>query len=103
MKLTTEQCGTEGVVSKIRFQGARVRKPLLAVSGIIDKRNMVAFDADGSFIVPSNAPELPAIRALLAKARGRIPMHPKNGVFVLKAWEHKTRPPALGFSRPGRS
>ena len=33
------------------FQGAKVRKPLLAVSGVNDKGNMVVFDGSGSFIL----------------------------------------------------
>ena len=35
------------------FQGAKVRKPLLAVSGVIDKGNIVVFDGSGSFILPN--------------------------------------------------
>ena len=36
------------------FQGAKVRKPLLAVSGVIDKGNIVVFAGSGSFILPSS-------------------------------------------------
>ena len=32
------------ISSRVTFQGAKVRKPLLAVSGVIDKGNMVVFD-----------------------------------------------------------
>ena len=88
VRVRTEQQGAKDVVSKVRFQGARVRKPLLAVSGIVDKKNLVAFDDAGSFVIPSSAPELPRIRGLLQRVKGRIPLHKKNGVFVMKVWEH---------------
>ena len=40
------------ISSRVTFQGAKVRKPLLAVSGVIDKGNIVVFDGSGSFILP---------------------------------------------------
>ena len=44
VKVRTEQHGGGDISSRVTFQGAKVRKPLLAVSGVIDKGNMMIFD-----------------------------------------------------------
>ena len=38
------------------FQGVKVHKPLLAVSVVMDKGNIVVFDGSGSFILPNTCP-----------------------------------------------
>ena len=52
LKVSAEQHGGGDISSRVTFQGAKVRKPLLAVSGVIDKGNIVVFDGSGSFIPP---------------------------------------------------
>ena len=47
-----------GAMGKIVFQGAAVRKPLLAVSDVNKKGKLVVFDGVSSCIVPGSAPEL---------------------------------------------
>ena len=51
MKVRTEQHGAEDISSRVTLQGAKVRKPLLAVSAVNDKGNILVFDGNGSFIL----------------------------------------------------
>ena len=53
VKVRTERHGEGDISSRVTFQVAMVRKPLLAVSGVIDKGNIVVFDESGSFILPN--------------------------------------------------
>ena len=46
MTVRAEQHGGDDISSRVTFQGAKVLKPLLAVSGVIDKGNIVVFDGD---------------------------------------------------------
>ena len=68
------------------IQDAKVRKPLAAVSGIVGKDNGVFFDKHQSAIIPANAPELKLIRELVQKAKNRIDLEEKRGVFVMPVW-----------------
>ena len=52
VKVHTERHGGSDISSRMTFQGAKVRRPLLAVSGVIDKGNIVVFDGSGSFMLP---------------------------------------------------
>ena len=88
-----------GVMGKIVFQGAEVRKPLLAVSDVNKKGNLVMFDGSQSFIIPSGAPELAELRALVGKIRGKVPLHARNGVYTMKVQRAPAR--QAGFARPG--
>ena len=80
------------------FQGAKVRKPLLAVSGVIDKGNVVVFDGSVSFILQNSCAGVACVRKAITGVQGRMPLHAKNGVFVLRTPEDK---PSTGFSRQG--
>ena len=75
------------ISSRMTFLGGKVREPLLAVSGVIDKGNIVVFDGSGSFILPSSCAGLASVRRALTGVQGRIRLHKKNGVFVLRMWE----------------
>ena len=79
------------------LQRAKVRKPLLAVSGVIDKGNIVVFDGSGSFILNTCA-GVASVRKAITVVQGRIPLHAKHGVFVLRTWEPEDKPPTI-FSR----
>lgn len=74
-----------------------MRKPLLAVSSVNDKGNMVVFDGAGSFIVPGRCPQVTAIRKLLKRATPAIPLHRRNGVYMMKAWRKEEA--QKGFAR----
>ena len=87
VKVRTEQHGGGDIASRVTFQGAKVRKPLLAVSGVIDKGNIVVFDGNGSFMLPGSCARVASVRKAVTGVRGRIPLHAKNGVFVLRTWE----------------
>ena len=74
VKVRTERHGE----SDISIQGAKVRKPLLAVSEVIDKGNIVVFHGSGSFILPSSCAGLASVRKAIIWVQGRIPLHAKN-------------------------
>ena len=74
------------LIKQMTIQDAKVRKPLAAVSGITDKGNGVFFDSKISAIIPANAPELDAIRTLVLKAKNRIDLEQKRGVFLMPVW-----------------
>ena len=82
-----EQHGAGDISSRVTFQGAKVRKPLLAVSGVIDKGNIVVVDASGSFILPISCAGVASVRKAITGVEGRVPLHAKNGVFVLRTWK----------------
>ena len=80
------------------FQDAKVRKPLAAVSGITGKDNIVLFDKKGSFIAPSNCPEVEEIRRLIQKIKDKIALEEKNGVYIMPVWIQEE---VSDFIRPG--
>ena len=100
VKVHTERHGGGDISSRVTFQGAKVRKPLLAVSGVIDKGNIVVFDGSGSFILPNSCAGVASVRKAITGVQRRIPLHAKNGVFVLRTWEPEDQP-STGFSRRG--
>ena len=86
VKVRTERHGGGDISSRMTFQGAKVRKPLLAVSEVTDKGNIVVFDGSGSFILPNTCAGVASVRKTTTRVQGRIPLHAKNGVFVLRTW-----------------
>ena len=74
-----------GNLAKVKFQAARVRNPLLAVSDVVDKDNMVVFDKQ-SFVIPARAPEAAEIRRLIQQVKNRIPVHREKGVYRIRNW-----------------
>ena len=80
----TEQHGGSDISSRVTSQGAEVRKPLLAVSGVIDRGNIVVFDGSGSFILPGQCNGVASVRKAVTGVQGRIPLQAKHGVFVLQ-------------------
>ena len=94
-----------GTPAKLNIQGGAIRKSLLAVSDVNRKNNLVCFDGDLSSIVPANCPEAAEIRRLLKQVRARkaaVPLHPKNGVYVMKTYKTPKDGHSAGFTRPGR-
>ena len=100
VKVRAERHGGGDISSRVTFQGAKVRKPLLAVSGVIDKGNIVVFDGSGSFILPNTCAGVASVRKAFTEVQGRVPLHAKNGVFVLQTSEPEDKLPT-GFSRRG--
>ena len=47
-----------GQLAASTFQAAKIRKPLLAVSSVNDKGNLVLFDNNESFIIPGTRKDL---------------------------------------------
>ena len=66
------------------FQVANVHKPLLDVSRVIDKGNIVVFDGNGSFTSPGKCPGAAFVEKGCCKGPGRIPLHAKKEVFVMR-------------------
>ena len=88
----------DGRITQSTYQAAQVRKPLMAVSSVNDKGNLLVFDEKGSFILPGiNKGLISQLRALIQKVPDKVPLHSKNGVFHMKAWKLKP-----GFTRQGR-
>ena len=58
----TERHVGSDISSRVTFQGAKVRKPLLAVSQVIDKGDIVVFDGSGSFILPNSCAGVAYVR-----------------------------------------
>ena len=100
VKVRTEQNGGGGISSRVTFHGAKVWKPLPAVSGVIDKGSIVVFDGSGSFTLPSSCAGVASVRKAITGVQGRIPLHSENGVFVLRTWEPDDVS-SPGFSRRG--
>ena len=91
-----------GAKAKVTFQSARVRKPLVAVSSLVDKGNLAVFDGE-SYILPGSAPEVAEIRKLISQISGKIPMHRDKGVYKMKNWKvPREQSPSQGFTRQGR-
>ena len=82
---------------RFTFQAAPVRKPLLAVSSVNDKGNLVVFDGAESFIIPGKGPQVAQFRKLIQDMTGKIQLHRKNGVYSMRAWK-----PKPVFSRQGK-
>ena len=100
-QMVADRMFANGLVGKTKFQAAKIRKPLLAVSSLNDKGNPVWFDSDctgGSFILLGNAPELNQIRQLIQQVRSRVKMERKGGIFQLRNWAVQSSP--KGFTRP---
>ncbi len=90
-----------GVLGNFTFQaadGIREDGPLLAVSEVNAQGNPTWFDGEQSFIIPGGAQELSQLRALIQQVTMKVPLHLKNGVFKLHAWEPEA---AALFARPG--
>jgi hypothetical protein len=89
-------------IKGMTMQDAKVRKPLAAVSGLTAKGNGVWFDDEIPSIIPSTAPEMKAIRALVQQAKNRISLEQKRGVFVMPVWiQTEEEANATPFPRPG--
>ena len=88
----------DGRVTKSIYQAVAVRKPLMAVSSVNDKGNVVIFDEKGSFILPgTNKDLIKKLRDLVQQSPDKVELHRKNGIFHMKAWKLKP-----GFTRQGR-
>ena len=90
----TLEGGQEGIFT---FQAAPVRKPILAVSSVNDKGNLVVFDGEASYIIPGKQPLVAKLRKMIQDIPGKVKLHRKNGVYNLRTW--KPRPV---FRRQGR-
>ena len=86
-KVCTKQHGGDDISSRVTFQGPEVRKPLLAVSGEIDKGNIVVFKTSGSLKIATPMCWCGFREEGCHRVQGRIPLHAQHGVFVLRTWE----------------
>ena len=100
-----EMITDEGLASATTWQAAQVRKALMAVSGPVDKKNMVIFDHDeegGSFILSRDNPEMKQIRRLIQQARRKMKVQRKGGTFTVRLWRKPENAPSTGgFPRRG--
>ena len=71
---------------------------MLAVSEVNAKGNPAWFDGERSYILPGGAPEISELRTIVQKVQHKVPLHLKNGVFKMHAWQPDGQ---AGFPRPG--
>ena len=64
----------EGTAVGMKFQDAKVRRPILSVGESTEVDNSFWFDNQGSFILPKGCPETIAIRKLVQQARQKLAM-----------------------------
>ena len=110
----------DGRAGQTVMQDAKVRKPLLAVSDVCRKGNVVVFSTEGSFIAPLRDP---VVKAWMRGARNidhKVKVYEEHGVYKIPAWivppicspsepsslessrnPLARRPPASGFTRQG--
>ena len=91
-----------GIERRITFQSAAVRKPLLSVSNVCDKGQMVIFDNGRSVITNRNSKAGKQIQSIVAGLQpiDTIDLHRENGVYTMPLWV----PPQLQaspFQGPG--
>ena len=96
VKVRTEQHDGSDISCRVTFRGAKARKPLLGVSGVIDKGDIVVFDGSGSCVLPDQCTGVASGRKAITGVQGRIPLHGENGVFILRTWEPGTSPTDFG-------
>ena len=58
------------------------------------------FDGNASFILPNSCAGVASVSKAITGVQGRIPLHAKNGVLVLRTWEPEDMP-SMDFSRRG--
>ena len=84
-----------------------LQKTLMAVSDCNDRGNLVAFDNDGSGLIPRDSPEGRQIRRLIRQALDKkqgVEVRRKNGVFVMPVWiAPPTAQGKAGFPRPAKA
>ena len=97
VKIRTERHGGGDISSRMTLHGPKVRKLLLAVSGVIDKGNIVVFDGSGSIVLSNTFAGVASVSKAITGVPGRIPLHATNEVFVLGTWEPEDQP-STGFS-----
>ena len=89
--------------SRVVFQDAKVRRPILAVSDSTKAGNLVAFDNDESVIMPRDCDERRQIRELIKKARRKVTLELEQGVYSIPAWvvppDDADSAKASGFTR----
>ena len=79
VRVSTERHGGGDISSRMTFQGAMVRKTLLAVSGVLDKGNIVVFDGSGSFMLPISCASVASVRKAITEVqKKRGPLHAKK-------------------------
>ena len=92
VKVSNKRHDGGDISSRMTLQGGMVRKTLLEVSVVLDKGNIVVFDGSGSFVLSRSCAGVASVRKAITGVQGHIPLHAKNGVFVLRTWEPEDQP-----------
>ena len=112
-KLKPQLLLENGALGNFPYQvadGIRENGPLLAVSDVNAKGNPTWFDGEKSYIIPGGAPQVQELRNLIQQVQLKVPLHLKNGVFKMHAWEPNmanlqpppAQPAEAVFARPGK-
>ena len=87
------------------IQDAPVRRPILAVRDANKAGNFVGFDRDIAAIIARDSREGKQIVRLMKRAKRKITLEERDGVFVMPAWvipPNKERSaPVAPFQGPG--
>ena len=81
----------------MKFQDAKVRRPILSVGESTGLGNSFWYDHEGSRILPVNCLETKKIRELIRGVKDKLTMRKERNVFVLDAWVDDAVTP--GFPR----
>ena len=63
-----------------------VDQALGSIAEANDAKNLVIFDAEGSFLIPGNGPEAAAIRKAALRCRRATKIHRRKNSFYLPLW-----------------
>ena len=91
----------EAITSKLKFQDAKVRRPILAVKDSCKAGNLVLFNEDISPIIPMQSREGQQIRARAKQAALKVTLDEVNGVYVMPAWTNQPPSPLRTLFRGG--
>ena len=99
-QLTPQMFLESGDIGSLKYQAAKVKKPLAAVTDFNKRGNPVWFDGHASHVIPAACPQLAQIRQLIKDAQKKIPLHWENGVYRMRTWVKPTNPrPFVGQGR----
>ena len=98
VKVRTERHGGGDIPSPSDFPRSQGPQAFACSARSDDKGNIVVFDGSGSFMLPNSCAGVASVSKVITGVQGRIPLHAKSGVFVLRTWEPEDRP-STDFSR----
>ena len=75
-----------GSIAKGTTQIGEVKRPLAAVSKIVEAKNIVFFSGEEDWIVDMNDPIAAELIRLIKKAKQKTRMYQHKGAYRIRAW-----------------